>query len=428
MQRKIISFLFLLIGTALLYTALRFLVFEPNAFKGNGDLSVTILNTIKGIFGLIVDVYGIMPLFKSEPPALAIIPNTAKLSLDLPLIGRDHDLSWLQNNDGDKVLIGQPGSGKTFLLYKFAKQGGGLFVNDFNLGRVTSECKRKKPNTIIIDDAQLNTEFIRGLINYRKRKSANFAILAICWPSHETDVLNALNIPVSSSHYLNLLTLDQLVDVVKAATIGWRLSDAIIQEIVVQSVGRPGLTVTLTDLCLKEGGVQDIVLGDALARWVSNTLLPTTNNADTGSILAGFAVGGDAGMPMNIVAEILELSPFKVQSIISNLVGGLIFDNIPNLAVYPPALRHSLVRDIFFRGAVSLSIAEFINNAPSLHEVTKTLLGARRRGANISQNFLLEFLDKLNSSDLWVNFAYLGKGEANWILENKPQLLIAAAR
>ncbi|MEW6029399.1 MAG: hypothetical protein AB1554_07935 [Chloroflexota bacterium] len=428
MNKKIISFILLLIGTALLLTAVQYLVVEPNAFKGNGDLFVTFLKIMQGIFGLAVDILGLIPFFKKEPPALSVVPDTAKLSLDLPLIGRDEDLDWLQNNNGDRVLIGQPGSGKTFLLYQFAKHGEGLFVNVFDLDKVISEHKRKKPKTIIVDDAQAHLEFIRGLINYRKRKSAKFDILASCWPSHEADVKNILNIPTSNSHFLNLLTLDQLVDVVKAAAVGWRLSDALIQEIVVQSVGRPGLTVALTDLCLKDGGVQDVVLGDALARWVMSTLLPTTNSVDTGSILAGFAVGGNAGMPLNVVAKILELNPFKVQSIISNLVGGLIFDNTPNLAVYPPALRHSLVRDYFFRGAVSIPIEEFLANAPSLHEVVETLLGGRRRGANIPQSFLLEMLEKSNSVDLWENFAYLGEQEANWVLSNKHQLLIAIAR
>jgi len=428
MNKKAISFILFLFGTALLLTAVQFLIVEPNAFKGDGELIKTFFKTMQGIIGLVLDIYGLFPLFKKEPSALSLIPDTAKLSLDLPLIGRENDLEWLQNSHGDRVLIGQPGSGKTFLLYKFVKQEGGLFVNIFDLGKVTSEYGRKKPKTIIVDDAQAHLEFIRGLINYRKRKSAKFDILASCWPSHEADVKAVLNIPTSNSHFLNLLTLDQLVDIVKAAAVGWRLSDALIQEIVVQSVGRPGLTVALTDLCLKDGGVQDVVLGDALARWVMSTLLPTTNSVDTGSILAGFAVGGNAGMPLNVVARILELNPFKVQSIISNLVGGLIFDNTSNLAVYPPALRHSLVRDYFFRGAVSIPIEEFIAKAPSLHEVVETLLGARRRGANIPQNFLLEMLEKSNSVDLWENFAYLGEQEANWVLSNKYQLLIAIAR
>src|SRR6266508_58663 len=167
MNKKVISFWLLLIGTALLVTAVRFLVFEPNAIKGNGDLLKTTFILAQGILGLALDIFELFSIFKKLRPALSIVPDTAKLSLELPLIGRDDDLGWLQNGNGDRVLIGQPGSGKTFLLYKFAKHGEGLFVNDFNLGRVTSEYRRKKPKTIIVDDAQLNLEFIRGLINYR---------------------------------------------------------------------------------------------------------------------------------------------------------------------------------------------------------------------------------------------------------------------
>jgi len=376
--------------------------------------------------GLIADISGIISLFKKEPPALAITPDTAKLSLDLPLIGRDNDLQWLQVNEGDCVLVGQPGSGKTFLLYKFAKQGNGLFVNDFNIGRITREYKRKKPKTIIIDDAQLHLDLIHKLVNYRKNNSATFRILASCWPNHEAMILIALNLPASNSHYLNLLTLDQLVEVVKA--VGLMGPDGLIQEIVEQSVGRPGLAVSLTNLCLKEGGVQDIVLGNALAGWVTTKLLPETNSKYASAILASFAIGGNTGMPLVAIANGLGLTLLEVQEVISNLVGGLIFDNTPNLVVYPPALRHSLVGDKFFRGAVSLPITEFIRNAPSLHDVASTLMGARRRGANIPQELLVEQLEQVNAGDLWEEFAYLGESEVTWILENKPQFLVSVAR
>ena len=426
MKYKAISFLFILFGISMLYSAVKFSVFEPNALKGYGDFINTIIKTTLVIVGLIADISGIIFLFKKEPPALDVTPDTAKLSLDLPLIGRENDLQWLQVSDGDCVLVGQPGSGKTFLLYKFAKQGKGLFVNNANLGRVTREYKRKKPKTIIIDDAQLHLDLIRGLINYRNKYSAKFNIMASCWPSHEADILVALNIPTTSAHYLNLLTLDQLVKITKE--VGLLGPDGLIQEIVEQSVGRPGLTVALTELCLKEGGVQDIVLGNALAGWVTTKLLPTTNSEHASAILASFALGGNAGMPLDAVANGLGLSLLEVQEVISNMVGGLLFDNTPNLVVYPPALRHSLVGDKFFRGAVSLPIEEFIKNAPSLHNVANTLMGARRRGANIPQELLVEQLEQLNSGTLWEEFAYLGESEATWVLENKPQFLIVVAR
>jgi len=201
MKNRVISFLFILFGISMLYSAVHFSVFEPNAFKGYGDFLNAIIKTAQVIVGLIADISGIISLFKKEPPALAITPDTAKLSLDLPLIGRDNDLQWLQVNEGDCVLVGQPGSGKTFLLYKFAKQGNGLFVNDFNIGRITREYKRKKPKTIIIDDAQLHLDLIHKLVNYRKNNSATFRILASCWPNHEAMILIALNLPASNSQY-----------------------------------------------------------------------------------------------------------------------------------------------------------------------------------------------------------------------------------
>ncbi len=65
------------------------------------------------------------------PPALSVFPCTERPLLDLPLIGREADLAWIRDSDEDRMLVGQPGDGKTFLLHKLAMEGKGLFiVND----------------------------------------------------------------------------------------------------------------------------------------------------------------------------------------------------------------------------------------------------------------------------------------------------------
>jgi hypothetical protein len=47
----------------------------------------------------------------SAPPALSAVPLTERPLLTHTLVGREADLFWLRQNSGDRLLVGQPGSG-----------------------------------------------------------------------------------------------------------------------------------------------------------------------------------------------------------------------------------------------------------------------------------------------------------------------------
>jgi hypothetical protein len=63
-----------------------------------------------------------------EPPALSVEPESMRPMLDIEPVGRDSDLAWLQGTSGDRLLVGQPGSGKTFIFRKLVSDGCGLFI------------------------------------------------------------------------------------------------------------------------------------------------------------------------------------------------------------------------------------------------------------------------------------------------------------
>ena len=335
---------------------------------------------IKAFIGLFSDIFsivlGISSLLKKNPPALVPIPTTAKTKINVPIVGRDDDLKWLRSIDKDSLLVGQPGSGKTFLLYKFAKDNLGLFVDSDDINSISREYKKKRPKYIIVDDSQLHIDLLDRLIQFRERKKVNFIILVSCWPSFRNQITDKLNLPEKRIHNLGELTRDEIIQVIKNAGLGG--SEELIREIVNQSSGRPGLSVTLTDICLK-GGVKDVVLGDVLARNTANYLSNIVGDQAI-VILAGFAIGGDAGVPLNIVADELRVSLPEVQTIVTYLTSGLILQTELGLAVYPPALRFALVRDKFF-GIAPLPLRGFIERAPSLMDVGYTLVGAKARGA-----------------------------------------------
>ena len=82
------------------------------------------------------------------------------------------------------------------------------------------------------------------------------------------------------------------------------------RELTNQANGRPGLAVTLCWLC-RNGDIHSVVSGQALFRDLRPLLRSIGEKAAT--ILGCFAVGGKAGMRMNIIAERLGVALLDVQ-------------------------------------------------------------------------------------------------------------------
>jgi hypothetical protein len=351
-------------------------------------------------------------------PVLSIIPNYSRPQIVGQLIGRQTDLNWLETTDGDLLLIGQPGSGKTFLLQEYAKHNSGLFAIDFNTGRIAESVRSQSPKAIIVDDAHTKISLLRELNQLRTQIGAEYKIIASCWPGDKDILIQTLQIPVSSTRDLNLLTRDQIVELVKAA--GIKGPNDLIRELVNQAEGRPGLAATLCHLCLK-GDIRQIVTGELLFRDIRTTFEPLVGKESTG-ILAAFSIGGDAGMSMNIVASHFKLDFIKIQQIVTGLAaGGVLYEVDQNyLSVRPPMLRFALIREVFFRGASSIACEELIKGSPNMVETALTLIGACARDTQIPISFLIKIVEQVNSNKVWNAFSYLGSEECEWILENHP--------
>jgi len=360
------------------------------------------------------------------PPVLSVVPRTERPLLNQELIGREADLVWLRQVSSDSLLVGQPGSGKTFLLHKLTMEGRSLFVVSPDRGEIANGIRLEQPTILVVDDASVRQELLVDLRQLREELGAGFAILASCWPGDKESIAHTLNISETRIHYLDLLTRDEIVEVVKAT--GLYGPDGLIREIVNQAEGRPGLAVTLAHLCL-QGGVWQVALGEALSElWMKFFKLVIGETAS--AILAAFSVGGDAGMPMNVVATELGLNLLAVrQAVVKLAAGGVIMEVDPQrLSVRPPALRQVLVKDMFFKGALSLPIDQLLAQAPDLSGVAHTLIGAKARGAAVPQDLFTTVLEQAHSPDVWQEYAWLGHDEASWILRHYPHMLIPVAR
>lgn len=358
-----------------------------------------------------------------EPSPLSIIPLTKRPSPAVSLTGRDKDIEWLRKIKGDCLLVGQPGSGKTHLLRMFAKEFEGLFVIKNDCAAIVPALRKQQPKVLIVDDAHLTGNFLVELRQMRDEVRASFHIVATCWPGSQDKIAEMLNIPTLQVHSLDLLTRDEIVEIIKMS--GVHGPRELLREIVDQSQGRPGLAVTLTYLCL-QGDVKKVALGDALSRSTLQDLEPLVGK-EARLVLASFAIGGNSGMPMNIVADALKIPESKIHIIVTELAaGGVINENVRlnTILVTPRTLRFALVRDTFYRGAASLDTSRLIENAPNLGDAVMTLIGARARGAVIPSDLLIGFLERANTEEAWHTYAWSGEKEAETVLDRHPELLI----
>lgn len=365
-----------------------------------------------------------------DPSPLSIIPKTRRPLLDQPLVGRDEELEWLTETEGDRLLVGQPGSGKTFLLYRLALDGEALFVTSWDRDEIAAGLRAQQPTSLIVDDARGEEELIDDLRQLRRDTGASFSILASCWPGDKSKVKQYLGISEERVLELPLLTRKEVVEVINGA--GLRGPRELIHSIVDQAEGRPGFAVTLANFCL-QGGVREVVHGDVLSENILSAFEPTVG-PEAEDILAVLSVGGEAGMPMGAAADILRMELAKVRQVLNELAAaGVIMEvSTPGwqdgalssesyLQVRPDVLRHALIRDVFFEAVPSLSIEEALEHAPSTESSLITLIGAKARGATVNERSLRRRIEREDSRKVWRAFASVGEEEARWILQSHPE-------
>ncbi|MDD5371237.1 MAG: hypothetical protein PHQ40_19315 [Anaerolineaceae bacterium] len=361
-----------------------------------------------------------------KPLALSIFPKTDRPIMNMSLIGREDDLRWLCETKGDRLLAGQPGSGKSFLLHRFAKEGNGLFVVDENCEEIANGIRSQEPSVLIVDDAQIHPDLLVNLIQIRQELHAEYSILASCWVGDKAHVKTSLHIADIAIYDLALLTRPQIVEVINDAGLGG--SAQLVHEIVNQAEGRPGLAAVLSNLCLA-GGVKEVVLGEALSnsvrRYFENRL-----GSRAIDILAAFSVGGDAGMDSSSIAEILQIPVVDIHRIIVELgSGGILWETLDkNLSVHPSTLRYALIRDVFFHGAYSLPIQPFIERSPNINQSARSVVGAYHLGAKIPLSEIISLIDQANSLETWEAYASSGEKEAAWVIDNHPEFTVPLAR
>jgi len=355
-----------------------------------------------------------------DAPPLSLFPLTTRPLFDVPPVGRDEDIAKITNLAEDIVLVGQPGSGKTHLLFTAAKKAKGRFVVDE--ARVADGVRSIQPRFLIVDDAHSRLEFLKRLKHLRQEINADFKIVASCWPGQEEAVCAALQTTKDKCHALEELPQKQIKEVIQSQKIFG--PPHLLAEIIHQSQGKPGLAVTLCRLCWESGTTRDVVLGTALARDVKLSFEPLLGQSAT-HLLACFSIGGSAGMALESVARLLGKNTFEVKRTVEQLSAAGVLDVSPEnrISVHPLRLRQALVRDGFLNPP-AMDLTPYLAEAPDFAATTRVLIEAKLMGGVLSDEMLRQRLQKLGATheqSAFEEYAYSGRREAEWVLDNYPE-------
>ena len=352
-----------------------------------------------------------------KPRSLSVFPVSRRPVLGDEVLGREQEKKWLLEQVGDCLLVGEPGSGKTFLLRALALEGKALFLVDEDREKIARDLCVLKPDAVIVDDAHVRPKSIEMLVHLRTEIQASFRIIASCWPGQEAGTKSEMQIGSSDVLTLNLVDADTMIEIIKS--VGIRGPDELLYLIRKQAAGRPGLAITLAHLCII-GDVHGATSGEGLVDSIAPQL-DQLLELKSMQLLAPFALGGDAGAQPKDVAHQLNMSLLDLSSSLATLgAAGIVKNtNDSSVLVEPTSMRWVLVRRVFFDTGSSLPVEQFLSIVQSREESLRTLIGARARGATIPN--LERMIEDANSEALWADYALLGPDATRYALTRHPK-------
>lgn len=359
------------------------------------------------------------------PSALSVVARTSRPLLDVPLVGRDEAKRSLRELQGDAMVVGSPGSGKTALLADLAASGEASFLVSRDMSVVANALRAQQPNVVVIDDLDDVAAATRDLVQLRAEIGADFRIVVTDW-ERSPELEQAMGLAANDVVVLEQLCRDEIVEVIKS--VGIAGPRQLVREIVDQSEGMPGLAVTLTQAALS-GDYQALFAGDRLGLVMESTVNRLLGTAAEGRAsvlaLATIALASDAGLTLEETADFAGISKSELHGVLQRLTsGGIVRSEDRRVSIRPRSLRSYLIRKAFF-GPGAADYERLLAVVPHSGQTAVELVKASRAGAAVPD--LLGIV--LTSGDTMAARYYVGTGEreARAYLRAAPEMAIHVA-
>lgn len=362
-------------------------------------------------------------------PVLYSTPLETRANAAVTLRGRTTELEFLKSQTGDALLIGQPGSGKTFLLQQFAQTTAAKFLLTHDPDKAISAMTVACPPIVIIDDAWQRQEIIKRLRHIRSFHTLPFRIVAVCWPFEKNEMRQTLHIGPDKILDLERLSRPTIAEIIQevAALCKVTVNDAFLRVVIRQARGLPGLAVALTTAAIESSG-QDLVSGSILLNQLG-VFMQQHVARDASTLLAAFACGGARGIGVVQVGKALgkDIGATKAAAERVALAGTLEQTGKETLAVQPEFLRAALIAREFFPpegGGLGWTLCEqLITTCSDPASGYLELFRARASSeASIGDDLLRNIASAVNDPRIWASLAWLDKQNCRWVLSRLADL------
>lgn len=353
-----------------------------------------------------------------KPPCLSRFPYRSRPLCDLPLIGRSDDLEWLRTTDGDRLLSGQPGIGKSFLLTKYAEEVGATFVRNAEDDEIADAIREQRPRYLIVEDAHVRRDLLDRVIQLRTDLDAEFVIVVDTWPNRKTELMVPLSLVEAQCREIRRLKGPEIVELIKKA--GVFGPDSLLHQLVHQADGCPGRAAMLVEICRRES-VIEAWDGRALTRWTRDTFCSEVG-PQAFRFLGVISLAGKSGLSVSRVSTLVGAGASEVREACATLAyGGVVEELEPDhVRVMPDALRCNLAKEVFFDSTPRMPLDPALAAVPHLGHAAHTLIGAYARGASLTSYDLLNLVEQANDDDAWEYFASVDPTHTSILLDRHP--------
>ena len=329
-------------------------------------------------------------------------------------------LDWLRRTASDRIVVGQPGLGKTYLLNQLAESRPSTywldtpFLEKLRVGGVEPHA------LILVDDASVKLSLLKDLLEHRSRLSLQFEVAASVTPGGLSAVLKVL--ALAEPVQVRMLEGWTRREIRQLLLERGAIEDADLPKLVQLAATCPGRALTL--FALRDRQILHGRLDESLPGILERML-----GRDTTLFLALLGLGGRKGLGFGTcVTYAAQLQIQNIEAAASQLASAGLIEEGPSgrLLVQPPPLRAvGFYIPESARWVPPTGLEPFLRLHQSEADALDAILSLAPYFPPTRLEVPLSWLSAWGKADAWREFVARGERQASAALAHFPELIAA---